>query len=1051
MNNKNLIKGHNYEVQVKQHIINNLYKIAYIWYEAPERILLKNNIIGSHNQNRIRRIEFKENSLQDTGVDIIQMEENDICSLVQCKNGYKKGLTMKDLAGFFGWLFSLNELKGYVYYTDKLSHNLKSLPNNSRIEYIKLQYINDNENNEKERINNKIIYDNYSMIPYNYQLEAKNAFNENFNKRGIISMPCGTGKTYTSYLISEQYKQIVILSPLRQFAKQNLEKYIEYGYKNKTLLVDSDGTRNSAEIKKFIESNELFIISSTYCSVDMIYENLQYMNNPFFIIDEFHNLSKRNVTDKNDDFYKLLNSNVKIMFMSATPRIYDFENNSNEDIVKEIDKEEDDDDELDEENTIENDDDYDESLFGPTIYNMTFNEAIHNKYITDYRIWLPSIHENNDKLNEELSIYKIDLKMNAKCNFLFSSLLNNGSRKCIIYNTDSNEIQEMIDAIYKLNNFYCLDIEINVITCTNNAKSREEILKKFEKNNNKIQLLFSIRILDECIDIPSCDSIFITYPCKNKIRLIQRLCRCIRIDKNNKSKIGNIYIWCNEYDEITDTLSGIKEYDIEFKDKIRVNEINFYGESNKVEFNNDVKLLDNYIVGIKEFRCLSWEEKLKGIEDYIIANGELPVKRNKNKDIKVLSYFLGTQKQNYKKNKGIMKNNEIKIKWEEFIEKYKSYFLSYEEIWLKYLNQVIEYIILNEKLPIFSNSDKNIKKLNRFIRTQKENYKNNKNIMKNERIKKIWEDFINKYKIYFLSNEEIWINKINEIQLYIEEHNKLPCQADKNEKIKKMGYFITLQKINYTSHDDIMKNENIRIIWEQFIEKYEELFLSRINIWTNNFNNLEQYIITNGKLPSEKNEDKYIRKLGQFLGNQKKNFKDKIQIMKNEDIYNKWNNFIDKYQELFISDEEIWFYNISKIEEYIVTNNKFPTRPNKDKNIEKLAKFLSHQKENYKQNVKNMKNNDKIRNAWINFIEKHKEHFFSPNELWEYKLNMIIDYIKQNKKVPSCYDKDSSIKSLGRFIKTQNQNYKNGKYIMKDQEIRLKWNIFLEEYKEYFR
>ena len=922
MSNKNLIKGHNYEVQVKKHIITDLHKIAYIWHEAPERILLKNNIIGSHNQNRIRRIEYKENPLQDTGVDIIQMEENDICSLVQCKNGYKKGVTIKDLAGFFAWIFSLNELKGYVYYTDKLSNNLRSLPNNSRIEYIKLSYdknnIEESElNEEKEKV--------FLMIPYDYQLKAKEAFIEKFEERGIISMPCGTGKTYTSFLITEQYKQIIILSPLRQFAKQNLEKYIEYGYKNKTLLVDSDGTRDSNEIKKFIESNESFIISSTYCSVDMIYENLQYMNNPFFIIDEFHNLSKRNVTNKNDDFYKLLNSNVKIMFMSATPRIYDFENNSNENIIEEMDEEEEDEDilldiEEDGENTDESDentydnDDYDESLFGPTIYNMTFNEAIHNKYITDYRIWLPSIHENNDKLNQELSIYNIDLKMNAKYNFLFSSLLNNGSRKCIIYNIDSNEIQEMIEAINKLNNFYCLDIEINVITSVNNAKSREKILKKFEKNNNKIQLLFSIRILDECIDIPSCDCIFITYPCKNKIRLIQRLCRCIRIDKNNKSKIGNVNIWCNEYDEITDTLSGIKEYDIEFKDKIRINEVDFYGESNKVEFNKDIKLLDHYIVGIKEFRYLTWEEKLKEVEDYIIANGKLPVKKNENKDIKKLSYFLGTQKQNYKKNKGIMKNNEIKIKWEEFIEKYKSYFLSYEEIWLKYLNQVIEYIILNEKLPVFSNSDKNIKKLNRFIRTQKENYKQNKNIMKNERIKKIWEDFINKYKIYFLSNEEIWLNKINEIQLYMDEHNKLPCQTDKNEKIKKMGYFITLQKINYTSHNDIMKNKNIRIIWEQFTEKYEELFLSRIDIWTNNFNNLEQYIITNSKLPSEKNEDKYIRKLGQFLSNQKKNFKDKIQIMKNEEIYNKWKFFIDEYQELFMSDEENWFINISKIE-----------------------------------------------------------------------------------------------------------------------------------------
>ena len=820
MNNKNLIKGHNYEVQVKQHIIINLSKIAYIWYEAPEKILLKNNIIGSHNQNRIRRIEYKENPLQDTGVDIIQMEENDICSLVQCKNGYKKGLTMKDLAGFFGWLFSLNELKGYVYYTDKLSHNLKSLPNNSRIEYIKLPYINDNE---KEEINNnKIIYENYSIIPYNYQLEAKNAFNENFNKRGIISMPCGTGKTYTSYLISEQYKQIIILSPLRQFAKQNLEKYIEYGYKNKTLLVDSDGTRNSAEIKKFIESNELFIISSTYCSVDMIYENLQYMNNPFFIIDEFHNLSKRNVTDKNDDFYKLLNSNVKIMFMSATPRIYDFENNSNEDIVKEIDKEEDDDDELDEENTVENDDDYDESLFGSTIYNMTFNEAIHNKYITDYKIWLPSIHENNDKLNEELSIYKIDLKMNAKCNFLFSSLLNNGSRKCIIYNTDSNQIQEMIDAIYKLNNFYCLDIEINIITCTNNAKSREEILKKFEKNNNKIQLLLSIRILDECIDIPSCDSIFITYPCKNKIRLIQRLCRCIRIDKNNKSKIGNIYIWCNEYDEITDTLSGIKEYDIEFKDKIRVNEINFYGESNKVEFNNDVKLLDNYIVGIKEFRCLSWEEKLKGVEDYIIANGKLPSSTSKDMELKKKCKFIYHQTENYKDNLQIMKNKDIRNKWENFINKYNELFLSNEDNWYNAKKKIEKYINDNNKTPSKKDKDENAKKLGIFLCCQNQNYKKSIKNMKNKIIKKNWENFKEKYKTYLLSNDEIWYDNLKKLEEYIIQNNRIPKKNDTNIENIKILRFYYLSRKNYKKNDRIMKNIEIKNRWDKFIDDFKE-------------------------------------------------------------------------------------------------------------------------------------------------------------------------------------------------------------------------------------
>ena len=59
-----------------------------------------------------------------------------------------------------------------------------------------------------------------------------------------------------------------------------------------------------------------------------------FNENTLFIIDEFHNLSKTNISDKNDDIYKLLKSIRKILFMSATPRIYDIEyeeENDNED------------------------------------------------------------------------------------------------------------------------------------------------------------------------------------------------------------------------------------------------------------------------------------------------------------------------------------------------------------------------------------------------------------------------------------------------------------------------------------------------------------------------------------------------------------------------------------------------------------------------------------------------------------------------------------------------------------------------------------------------
>ena len=46
--------------------------------------------------------------------------------------------------------------------------------------------------------------------------------------------------------------------------------------------------------------------------------------------------------------------------------------------------------------------------------------------------------------------------------------------------------------------------------------------------------------------------------------------------KLNKFKKGHIFIWCDDYEKILETLSGLKEYDILFKDKIKINQIGFF-------------------------------------------------------------------------------------------------------------------------------------------------------------------------------------------------------------------------------------------------------------------------------------------------------------------------------------------------------------------------------------------------------------------------------------------------------------------------------------------
>ena len=200
-----------------------------------------------------------------------------------------------------------------------------------------------------------------------------------------------------------------------------------------------------------------------------------------------------------------------------------------------------------------------------------------------------------------MDIYQIDNTIKAKCIFLISCLLNTGSIKTIIYCFDTKEIELFVEAIKKLDDYFVLDCEINKITSDTSSSNRKKILNDFASVSKSRQLLFSVRILDECVDIPSCDSIYITYPTKSKIRTIQRLNRATRLNPSNKFKKANIFLFCNEYDEILDTLSGIKEYDLEFVDKIKINQVGYF--ANKLNDDNiikDIKLIKDYSIGINE-------------------------------------------------------------------------------------------------------------------------------------------------------------------------------------------------------------------------------------------------------------------------------------------------------------------------------------------------------------------------------------------------------------------------------------------------------------------
>ena len=928
-------KGYKYEVFVKNHIINNLNKEAYLWKDIPEKILIDCNLIHSHNENRLKRKEkLNNNPLIDVGIDILQKDEDNF-TFVQCKNGYGTGLRIEDLAGFYMQMFNHTNVNGNVYYTSKLSRNITENAINNRIQYIKLLM---NETETKEEVKTE-------FKPHDYQIEASNKIinyfrdnndNNNNNNKAILSMPCGCGKTYTSYLIANKYDKVVMISPLRQFAKQNLDRYVQYG-RNNTLLLDSDGTRDIDQVTEFINNNAKFLISATYKSVDI----LQQLNltNCLIIIDEFHNLSKNNVCNEEDDFYKLLQSDNKFILMSATPRIYE----------------------------LEDDDENDNIDLGEIVYNMTFTEAIEKKYICDYKIWLPSIHEDNSDLINEIGIDDIDNELKAKCMFLFKNLLFHGSKKCILYCQDTNNLNDIKDCIVQLNDFYAIDLNIQEITSETSYKNREKILTDFE-SSNKIELLLSIRICDECIDIPSCDSIYITYPSNSKIRTIQRLCRCIRTDKNNKFKIGNIFIWCNEYDKILNILSGIKEYDVLFKNKISILETNFMNKTETdVKVVEDKKLIEKYVLDIKEFRQYTWHERLEIVKQYIDVNGKRPSSTDKNIEIQQLGIWLSNIHNNYNNNINIMKNENIRIIWEDFTNEYEQYFLSNETKWLNKLNELVSYLDIYGKKP--NNDD-----IKQWINNNNRAYKNNKYIMKNQFIKEKWEEFINKYSNIFLDNITLWINNIKKVTTFIDNNKTLPKEYDTDKEVKYLAKWIQMQKINNTQNKNILQNPIIKKLWEELINDYQNYFLTNEDVWNDKMNKIVFYIKNNNKKPSRNSKDNNIKSLGQWLHVQDTNYKKNTNIMKNDIIKKKYEQFIEEHREYFLDNITIWNENLNNIKLYINLNKKLPSQHNQDKNIKRLGRWICTQHKNYKKRENIMKN-DNLYNDWLQFINEYQEYF----------------------------------------------------------------------------
>jgi len=141
------------------------------------------------------------------------------------------------------------------------------------------------------------------------------------------------------------------------------------------------------------------------------------------------------------------------------------------------------------------------------------------------------------------------------------------------------------------------------------------------KNSANIAIINNIHILDEGVDLPECDSVYITQPNNNMDNLIQRMCRANRITSNKK--LCYVYLWSKQH-KVDKLLAHIfDKTDGYFKDKIF--KFSFFGNNINTIKNNKIK---NTIVNTKD-----------NTKDDMVANTKDDTIANTIKNNNIMYYF----------------------------------------------------------------------------------------------------------------------------------------------------------------------------------------------------------------------------------------------------------------------------------------------------------------------------------------------------------------------------------------------------------------------------
>jgi hypothetical protein len=305
------------------------------------------------------------------------------------------------------------------------------------------------------------------------------------------------------------------------------------------------------------------------------------------------------------------------------------------------------------------------------------------------------------------------------------------------------------------------------------------------------------------------------------------------------------------------------------------------------------KLINLEILNLSNNNIINIPDKIKKLKNL----QEINLLNNNNIDLSLLKLNLNKRYEKYIDNNIINFPNGTINNLNEFITNNNIFNQKTKKILFKNLNDNSSCQLLN-KIFTFVETKENKNKIYKLLNKNIQNIIcNNINELFFNIINILNDDNVINYK-KMLIKIHFTINKKTEtINKFTEKLNEIKNKITNNTIDKNDSLWISKYNQYYKNKINIMKfNENYNI-WTEFLNLNEKFLKNKkydIKQWNNNLNLIQIYINENNFKPTKKiNNNVEINKLSSWFNTQKYNYKNQIFIMKNDEIYNKFTEFLN--------------------------------------------------------------------------------------------------------------------------------------------------------------